>query len=85
MRLWKEDFTAETGLECLFTPQCKHCHIDGEFYMAKAHKFPLHDGFGHHIDVEMRCPQCGYWWPYGVAISEKHYEWFTERFGNAFN
>lgn len=83
MRLWKEDLTTQTGLQGLFAPKCKHCDIGGEFYMAKAKKFHLHGGFGYHIDIEMRCPKCGYWWPYGVAISKEHYEWFTKEFNNA--
>lgn len=85
MRLWREDFTTETGLQGLFVPKCKHCDVMGDFYMAKCHKFPLHDGFAHHIDIEMRCSDCGYWWVYGVAISKEHYEWFSGEFENALN
>ena len=85
MRLWKEDPETFTGLQGLFAPKCKHCDVIGDFYVAKVTKFPLHNGFGHHIDIEMRCPECGYWWVYGVAISEEHYERFTKEFDNACN
>ena len=83
MRLWETDFTTQTGLRGLFAPMCKHCDVMGDFYMAKGHKFALHDGFAYHVDIEMRCPKCGYWWPYGVAISKEHYEWFDKEFENA--
>lgn len=85
MRLWKTDFETSTGLQGLFAPKCKHCDVMGNFYMAKAHKFALHGGFAHHIDIEMICPDCGYWWVYGVAISEEHYKWFSKEFENAIN
>ena len=52
-RLWEEDFTTQTGLRGLFSPNCKHCGILGDFYMAKGHKFALHDDFAYHVDIEM--------------------------------
>lgn len=85
MSLWEEDLTTQTGLRGLFVPKCKHCDIMGDFYMAKVHKFILHDEFAHHVDIEMRCPECGYWWLYRVVIPEEHYNWFSERFNNAIN
>lgn len=85
MKLWEEDRTTQTGLQGLFAPKCKHCDVMGDFYMAKCHKFPFPGGFGRNIDIEMRCPECGYWWFYGVIISEEHYKWFTKEFGDATN
>lgn len=84
MRLWAEDRSTVTGLKGLFVPKCKHCKIPGDFYAAKIGRFAINDGTGrpnsHHIDIEMRCPKCGYWWPHGVAVSRDHYNWVTKEF-----
>ena len=77
MRLWETDFTTQTGLRGLFSPDCKHCNILGDFYMAKAMKTI--------IDIEMKCPECGYWWAYRVPITKKHYDWFNKEFNNVFD
>jgi hypothetical protein len=72
-----------TGLEADFQPACPHCRVTQLEPMAiKLITFPLNEedwwkrGIknAHAIDVEVRCPACGYWEPYGVACPEDHWE-----------
>lgn len=78
MEFWRENWDQNnvTGIECLFRPSCA---FDGEpmdFHVVKVHKFKINDGDhdSHAIDFEFSCPKCGWWTPFGVAISKEHYE-----------
>ena len=86
MILWREDFTTSTGLQGMFTPKCKHDGTVGDFFMAKVGQIPRPDGINpYHINIEMRCPECGYWWVYEIMIPKKHYDWFSTGFKKVFN
>ena len=82
-RLWGGDEDVTTGLKCLFTPQCRHCHVSMEFWAGKPLNFEINDGTGERnsyaLDVTMWCPECGYLDLFGVPISKEHYEFIQKR------
>jgi len=81
---WKidEDNGSFSGLEADFKPVCKHCKTEMSAVALKLFCFPLNEpdwwekGIknGHAIDVEVWCPNCGYWEPFGVACPKDHWE-----------
>lgn len=73
---WREAPNCILGLECCFNPSCPFDGAEMGFYVSKVHKFKINDGDhdSHAIDMEFTCPECGYWTPFGVAISKEHYE-----------
>ena len=77
-RLWAGSEDDYLGLECLFWPECCHCEEKMEFWAAKPIRFSINDGDdiprSHAIDIEVRCPKCGLWEPFGVAVSKEHWE-----------
>ena len=88
-RLWAGDEEGPTGLQCLFWPKCRHCGTKQEFWTAKPLNFSINDGDdvarSHAIDIEVICPKCGYWKPFGVAVSKEHFEKVTEWSQKNFN
>jgi hypothetical protein len=70
------------GLEADFVPKCPYCGTALEAAALKLFRFPLNEpdwwekGIqnGHAIDVEVLCPNCGYWEPYGVACPKDYWE-----------
>lgn len=69
------------GLEADFAPTCPYCGGYLEAVAVKLLNFQLNEPAwwergekrAHAIDVECWCPECGYWEPYGVAVSEDHW------------
>jgi hypothetical protein len=82
-RLWGGDEEVTTGLKCLFTPQCKFCHVGMEYWQSVPQRFSINDGTGetnsHALDVLMWCPKCGHLNLFGVAVSKEHYEFIQRR------
>jgi hypothetical protein len=77
-RLWAGDDESCVGLRCLFIPKCEFCGTSMIVWCCKPIKFKINDGGdtpnSHAVDVEMWCPECGYWEAFGVAVSKEHYE-----------
>ena len=78
MSVWKETCGSISGLECSFTPACPYCKRGMEGYLLKMLNFGINDGTdsknSYAIDVEVICPECGLWEPFGVAVSKGHWK-----------
>ena len=78
MSVWEEDDSAYSGLKCNFRPHCPWCNIPMSLFDIKSLHFSIPDGKpganSNAIDVVMRCPECGYYDIFGVAVKDKHRE-----------
>jgi len=80
MSVWEICEDSLLGLQCSGTPHCDICDVPLEMLCAKPHTFLLSDktrAFA--MDIEMKCPICGRWEVFGVAISKDHYLGIIEK------
>ena len=69
------------NLEADFQPMCRYCKIPTECSHLKLFKFPLNEPDywergemnAHAVDVNTRCPQCGFKQMFGVAVEPEYW------------
>ena len=85
-----EKRNGQVHITCGFAPQCEMCQNMGfgvqmAMFLIKFLKFDLNpegnNPTSHALDMEMRCPACGFHEVFGVAVSKEEFDGTLEVVG----